>query len=643
VDLTPVQLIQQETATSLTGVFSDINTKLEELNRSSVEIVGTAKDLGAQAAQSLDTAATNAVTEMSSQLRNSGSTMDEAIRMRVQQFDTMEQNWGSNLNTQKGVLSESMAQIDSQFQGTQNTLSSAHESMTQITNDLDTRMGQDLDLLAGKSAEFMQEASDQLGTHVDTNHADISSLLANEITSIRTNLQSQLDQFMAETNRQLQSMASNFGSELENRKDLIDQQRTALKDAKLAAVNEQVDITKVNVKNSIDTSTNAYKSKVDEYNTSLQESQSGFNDRLEQAITDLDRMSMETQTLVQGSKTRLDDWNIQIQGTIKQQTDNLEGPMLTDLKQKIGDMTVSIDSQVTSLQASAQESLNSIRGRLNELSSTSIEQINNNLQLVQQTLTEVSDTMRSRFDAVLQQATSGYHRLIDEQSGATKELISQLSGDVTAMEQDMLASLQSAYTGLQTNMNETLGNLDSQLQSTISGIFDSISQEVQGTKAVGNSILQSIETLSSSGTEKQLGVVKQTFENYGAKYSQSTGTVSQKIGTLTKLLDAFFKIQEDTATPALTTTHVVGKQSIIQSDWIEKMKNAPANVLLRNLKSDADFIGAEREGEEIIVGTLDEGTQDYVAIASTSEHFIKLFGSEIISAYSRSRSDSISI
>ncbi|MHA2501526.1 MAG: hypothetical protein ACXAE3_01455, partial [Candidatus Kariarchaeaceae archaeon] len=330
VDLTPVQLIQQETATSLTGVFSDINTKLEELNRSSVEIVGTAKDLGNQAAQSLDTAATNAVNEMSSQLKNSGSTMDEAIRMRVQQFDTMEQNWSSNLTAQKGVISESMAQIDNQFQGTQNTLSSAHESMTQITSDLDTRMGQDLDLLAGKSAEFMQEASEQLGSLVDTNHADISSLLTTEITNIRTNLQSQLDHFMAETNRQLQSMASNFGSELENRKDQIDQQRAALKDAKVAAVNEQVDITKVNVKNSIDTSSNAYKAKVDDYNTTLQESQSGFNDRLEQAITDLDRMSMETQTLVQGSKKRLDDWNIQIQGTIKQQTGNLEGQMLSD-------------------------------------------------------------------------------------------------------------------------------------------------------------------------------------------------------------------------------------------------------------------------------------------------------------------------
>jgi hypothetical protein len=151
-------------------------------------------------------------------------------------------------------------------------------------------------------------------------------------------------------------------------------------------------------------------------------------------------------------------------------------------------------------------------------------------------------------------------------------------------------------------------------------------------------------------------------------------------------------MQQSTETPTIKTSHIVGKDSIINymsemigrvkskitilapstsminddqvlalpmtaqvtivseideesdRDWIEKMHGAKANVTLRSLTTQGfgaklpDFIGCEREGEEIIVGTMDEGNNEYVAIASNSENFVRIFGSQIISEYARGRS-----
>ncbi len=161
---------------------------------------------------------------------------------------------------------------------------------------------------------------------------------------------------------------------------------------------------------------------------------------------------------------------------------------------------------------------------------------------------------------------------------------------------------------------------------------------------------------------------------------------------LSESLAGFSKLIDTTQTPEIKTTTIVGKEAIVEfiadmlgrikskatilvpsismvneervlqlprtaqvtivsyidevtdRDWIEKMHNAPANVTLRAIQKGGlggtlpDFIGCEREGEEILLGTIDEGNDDYVAIASGSEYFVKILGNIVISDYARGRS-----
>ncbi|MCE7737099.1 MAG: hypothetical protein GPJ54_19590 [Candidatus Heimdallarchaeota archaeon] len=51
-----------------------------------------------------------------------------------------------------------------------------------------------------------------------------------------------------------------------------------------------------------------------------------------------------------------------------------------------------------------------------------------------------------------------------------------------------------------------------------------------------------------------------------------------------------------------------------------------------------NFIGVEREGEEILLGTMDDGANEYVAITSSSEYFVKILGNIVIADYARGKS-----
>ncbi|MFV2015258.1 MAG: hypothetical protein ACC656_07520, partial [Candidatus Heimdallarchaeota archaeon] len=71
---------------------------------------------------------------------------------------------------------------------------------------------------------------------------------------------------------------------------------------------------------------------------------------------------------------------------------------------------------------------------------------------------------------------------------------------------------------------------------------------------------------------------------------------------------------------------------VTHKDWIDKMHSSAANVTLRSMIMTGfggelpDFIGVEREGEEILLGTMDDSANEYVAITSSSEYFVKILG-----------------
>lgn len=85
----------------------------------------------------------------------------------------------------------------------------------------------------------------------------------------------------------------------------------------------------------------------------------------------------------------------------------------------------------------------------------------------------------------------------------------------------------------------------------------------------------------------------------------------------------------------------------INRDWINDAYSAEANVEVRKFRDVGTgvelpkFIGVERENEEILIGAVDEATNQVVGILSSSTEFAKIFSYIVIADFARGRSTQI--
>ncbi len=85
--------------------------------------------------------------------------------------------------------------------------------------------------------------------------------------------------------------------------------------------------------------------------------------------------------------------------------------------------------------------------------------------------------------------------------------------------------------------------------------------------------------------------------------------------------------------------------------WIQRATSVDANVVLRTLRESGsttgveapNFIGVERENEEVLIAAEDETSKEVVGILSSSTHFAKVASYIIIADYARGRSTQIKV
>ena len=85
----------------------------------------------------------------------------------------------------------------------------------------------------------------------------------------------------------------------------------------------------------------------------------------------------------------------------------------------------------------------------------------------------------------------------------------------------------------------------------------------------------------------------------------------------------------------------------INRDWINEAYSAEANVEVRRFRDMGTgvelpkFIGVERENEEVLIGAVDEATNQVVGILSSSTEFAKIVSYIVIADFARGRSTQI--
>lgn len=691
IDLKPAEDTAQEIKERL-EIFKEsqkgLITRQSKLSSSQIEEIGRTAEVNSnrltQMAQELNDELISKMTETKGNLGNSldqgrtvlngvaielessSSKVAETIDQGINFLSTSKNSLQQNVN---GGVSDFKNAIKSTFQTGRDHLSTIHSSGTgfvenanQIALDHFGMLENEFTTLIKQKEEEIKQSMEQEFTRllnqaqqaIESLNSDLSDTLKQKIDSIKIKqieLRSQaietINQMNTQKNQVLDSLEQQNVEELERiRNELISQLGNSFD-----SINSQMS----ELQQKISDMMFSAKSRLTQSENEITENKNQMGQSIDQFLQHLSRTLQEFHDSLKTEKeaftNHLQEQGVQIEG----QLNSLVAEIEQDLSNSMGD----VDSSFLNLKHQISSKIAEANSNLNE-------------QVVQltETLSSHLENLKNEFIAIT-----------ETEAVAQKNLVENFKSDLDGFSQRVKA--------LSTTLAEEITNGSIQLTDLL---LSKLNEHNELIKENGFTTVEKVKGVASGISEAHLVKSKDLLENYVGNFVSSSNTLVSSLQGLNESLIGFSRLIETTETPQIKTTTIVGRQAIVEyirdmlgrikskatllvpsiemvdverilqlprtvqvtivsyidevthRDWIEKMHNAPANVTLRAIQKGGlggtlpDFIGCEREGEEILLGTIDEGNNDYVAIASGSEYFVKILGNIVISDYARGKS-----
>lgn len=594
---------------------------------------------------------------------------------------------------------QTMNSLQSAVDGHLSSISSLLTNVQAKMEEMQVSFGSEYSTKIGSFHTELSGSIDSLDVLVTNKVLDmkqqLSSTLKNETATIQTKLSKLFEIVMEETTTQFTTLHTEFDGKLQT----IEQELSTKLQQDKSEMKEKLDQSKNDLQASLDafnqatsehikTSITAEEGSLSEKKSSLKASTDEQLAALTQTITDLQASLASVESAIESGYTETDT---KLSETLTAQQSQLQG----QFSQRLAALREQLETQNKEHEETLDRSYQDVQQLITTNKTEAESKAASALQSYQQALQTEYETVRkilqSQVDAVHQKYIEALTQIkqMEEQSTST------LSGQMTSLEQDVattyssaLEQLTIAFSTLQSSIQTATKDMQDSMQQQISTMLSSISAEV-------TEVFTSLRSTGSSGTEAQIQAVQSAFSGFIANYKTSASGIADKANSLAQVLDNIFSMQEGSQTPELTTTHIVGTEANVaqvteiikrikskatlllpsvdmvdndaiialprtaqitlisyidefeHKDWIEKMHNVNANVTLRSLTKSGigsalpDFIGCEREGEEILLATRDEKADTFIGITSLSEDFVKILGNIVIADYARGRSKQI--
>ena len=308
----------------------------------------------------------------------------------------------------------------------------------------------------------------------------------------------------------------------------------------------------------------------------------------------------------------------------------------------------------------------------------------NDLNLTIQSFKDLSGQLNS---TITEDLETGSTRLKEKWS----DLIEKTELLIQEGESKMTQQYQQVASLIQTTTTSVMEELNNYVQETFNATNRVTSEIINTSK---NSIEEGTSQISVSLTSE----VNETMTFLEDTEKKFTDTANQLIGATMKLKNDFRTLEatsKETTIPAVQTSSIIGLEAILEHisrivgetkrgvtimspkpeyvpvevikqlpttvkvtivtkldeqidrDWINSVSSAQANVEIRKFRDTGtgaempQFIGVERENEEVLIAAQDEASQHIVGIISSSTYFAKLVSYIVISDYARGRSTQI--
>ncbi len=358
---------------------------------------------------------------------------------------------------------------------------------------------------------------------------------------------------------------------------------------------------------------------------------------------------------------------------------------LAEDKQTISQLISSLGESHTSLTATNITQVNELTSRIlsnitEKTQGLKSEVLSSSEKFNQEYKTAMNSLLQS-FRGSVQKAMEQYSNLVTSIGSESKLTLETQKSKMTEMMQKMNEDMEQLFLN-------SLGVQNKLVENSIS--FLTLQSNELKTLSVSN--LDLIKQVLSQAGNEQVDKLKGQLNSFQQAFDQSSHRITQASTQLSMALEGVGSLIQMTETPTIKTSHLIGKEAIIEHisdmigrvkskmtilvpdinminenqlsqlpstkqitlvsyideetdrEWIDRMHNLTVNVTLRTLQKGGlggtvpDFVGAEREGEEILLGTIDEGNNDFVAIISSSAYFVQILGNIVISDYARGRS-----
>ena len=620
----------------------------QRLSQISSNLQSTAQEKKDSTTQKTTELSTKVKTMQETQQQAIQSSIDELLKGGVESLNQAKTSFNTVTGNIKLKNDESSLSVNNDIeQKTQSTIESVdaiaqsfkpklgelNQSFAGELNDIVGQIQQNIDVTkmdvrafnrsqADKYIGFSEETTRKTGDTID----GISETVSSNLSELNSSLELILNRRIEDLSLQVQEAVGALNEKISGIKahmmeELIQQKNTAIGSA-VSQIKESMALKYTDLQNSEQNQRNNMISERDMFSQKLEVQ---YNEAIEE-------YNSKVQEIKSNTASRFNDFGTQLSAEFEEIRTNI----ISNLNQNIQSFK-NLSSQLNSIVASE---LDTGSTRLKEKWSDLIEKIELLVQENETSLTqqyqEASNLMQSTINSISEELND----FVQQTFEASKNITSN--------------AINTSKASLDEGKEQIAGNLSSEIDETMA-FLESSEQKFNDTAnfLIGATMKLKNDFRSLDATSKEVTIPPvQTTSIVGLDavldhISRITGETKRGV-TIMSPKPEYVPLDVIKQLPTTVKVTIVTKlDEQIDSDWINSASSAQANVEIRKFREMGtgvempQFIGVERENEEVLIAAQDEATQQVVGILSRSTYFAKLVSYIVISDYARGRSTQI--
>ncbi|OLS23939.1 MAG: hypothetical protein HeimC2_24540 [Candidatus Heimdallarchaeota archaeon LC_2] len=672
--------MKSDIALTLETVKPTVEASVSKINEASNESVVKLNNIFSLNSRKFDEAAQSFTSQSKTHLSEKITLVNSSITETKTTITGLEENLSNEVNSRKISLDDYSNQITSTFGEMSEELIQVEDDFTSQIRGIEENLISTNTEINSKTTAFLTESNDKLASVTNELQTSINTSIDQELIKFKTQIEDYYQRLITETISQFDELKNSLSQSVDN---------------KISEINSTREDTRLAINESLNVSVSSLKTTIDESSQKRNQMKTSLFANLKQKF---ESNKIKSNEILGNISSNIEG----LINTIKTSTTNSTAKLTELEGRNNGISAEFEETQSTTINSNLTEALNEISNilghELDSLNQLNEELANSNKTMIEGALTNIQEIISTKIDSLEIELNNFHNSFISNVQSSLDEESEQLTDGNSSHEEvkkflnELSIEMRTFSTATHHTFSSFIESMKSDTAKLITDPQNFILAQGDILKQEGFETFNKAKSQSSANTANQVNLLKSAMDDYSANYSTSSQAVTSKTLDLASVLEKLFDVQESIDTPKLNTGHIVGKEAIMyqlenllsrvkskvtilvpsislvnvdqilemkstaqvnvisyinedtDKEWIDKMHSAAANVTLRSLSKSGigselpDFIGIEREGEEILLGTMDDSANEYVAIMSSSEYFVKILGNIVIADYARGKS-----